>query len=370
MILFVASKFQVQNEIPYQISFKPPKICPVSYQSENMQQCKTDADCSHCVNSTCVDTETNETLFSVDGEKSTKLPTGSFCIPKKIDDTVPCNKFTGLQVLTKIPAMKKFLWRCHCKNPNIVSNKGVWGDCTHVTACGKGNLVCPPNGIFGKCLPDQIWTQESDWDPSLGVCLCPKGLKFVEGRNGQKLCVNDNCFPGIEIANRCVCNQTRRQNENGEWISDVPSASGQSCVPDPCNPNGYFENGRCICNPKSVPKKDESVVGGWTCESPCGTTEKNNPCGNRGKCVVDVNYPNNYRCFQCKYPNFQDENQLCLNIVKPSGSRCNHNSECETGFCSPLLGPYVWIPPFNWREPNWKDPKYCGYSVDHFQRRP
>lgn len=307
------------NIVP--LSYKPPQICPVSFKAANMKPCKVDADCSECLNSFCQEVP-QAAMYSLNKKDQARLPKGKYCLPQKIDN-LSCNPYTSVPVLAKDPATKRFMWRCQCKDSTKINNVGLKGDCTNVKACLPGKLVCPPSGA--SCTPGEVW--DGTWDPSHGVCSCPTGFFAL---NKQQLCARDKCYPGkVNSQGLCQCSGPRTQDQLGDWTSYVPNPTQNACLYDTCNPLGYLEGGRCVCNKGAIPvnRPDGTKV----CTSPCGDgTPGTNPCAGRGTCVVE---DGEYKCIECRFPYYQDKTTRCKSIVKPTGSFCDADYECENNSC-------------------------------------
>lgn len=316
------------------LSYKPPHICPVSFKAANMKPCNVDADCKKCLNSFCQEIP-RKAMYSLNKDDEAKLPKGKFCLPQKINN-LKCNSYTSIPVLSMDPTVKKFFWRCQCKNPTMFNNVGVKGDCTNVKACLPGKLVCPSGATLDdpdptkRCTPGEAWDGTKPWDPHYGVCSCPKGFFALKN---QKLCKRDKCYPGkVNKQNQCQCSHVKNMNL-GKWTSYVPNPTRDVCLYDTCNPNGYLEGGRCVCNKGSIPvnRRDGTKV----CVSPCGDgTNETDPCAGRGTCVVQNENPRGrYSCIKCRFPYYQDATTRCKNIVKATGSFCKAGFECENKRC-------------------------------------
>jgi hypothetical protein len=169
------------------------------------------------------------------------IANGKWCLPAKpAVGTFPCNPLSGIPVLTDTGTERA--WTCHCRYPNLLQSRGLYGDCTYEVACGKqeglGRLVCPDGASFctKKCDSDGNvsatgahscpWTADPIWDPREGVCRCntqvdPVSKQTVNytpiypGSTGgagvhtsnEKYCVSDSCTPGHydEATSSCKC---------------------------------------------------------------------------------------------------------------------------------------------------------------------
>lgn len=313
----------------------PPhlKNCPVSFNQTELVECEINDNCNNCLQTPrlCISVNDNNPYTFEKNASIVKIPDGKWCLPPHAK-TLQCNKFSGDPVLSQ--QGKDFVWRCQCKYPKLVRNAGPFGDCSEIVACGKleqpkNNLVCPPNSI--ACNPGESWNLNPNWDPSAGICRCQTGEKFIQ-QGETKLCVKDTCSPGKTVNNTCKCPE--KKNKNGsDWISYINQ--DKQCKQDPCNPHGYFDGTKCICNKGSISFQDDTSPIGWICKSPCD--KGNNPCGNRGTCIFDEN--GIATCTKCTYPNYQSKDKMCNNKVKPSGSKCENSFECETGWCSTFCAP-------------------------------
>lgn len=328
-VLFTTYIYYRLYEIPKRhIPVKRHNVCPVSFNTHSLRHCNDVSDCQDCDNTICMEvSDKNPYIYKVRNE-IINVPNGKWCLPIRAKNT-KCNEFTGDPVLTMDNNI--FQWRCQCKHPELVRNSGVYGDCNEVVACGNGNLVCPEGVNF--CTPGERWKNNQYWNPEAGVCDCPTGERYVTHK-GLKLCKKDACFPGVTQDGICRCPSPIKYEHN-QWDSTV--AHDGKCIPDPCNPDGYFKNGRCMCNKGSVTTQDKLSPVGWTCVSPCKMVT--NPCGSRGTCVL--NSRGDATCVRCKYPNYQSSDGLCNNIVKHGNVECEHSYECETRACDKTLAP-IW----------------------------
>lgn len=314
-----------------QLTFQKFNSCPISYDPRKLVACDDDENkCSSCSQDprVCVSVTPDNpyTLDPNDGSLPFDLPTGKWCLPPKATD-LPCNRLAGDPVLSKLG--KGYVWRCRCKYPNLVRNAGPFGDCSEVVACDKlqnptNNLVCPPKSEF--CQPGEEWN--GTWDPTAGVCACAANKRYIQ-QGSEKLCVTDTCFPGQTDPTLGTCNCPEKgQTEDGSWSSYI--VHNNRCITDPCNPHGYFDGVKCVCNEHSIPYQDSQSPTTWVCKSPC--SGQNNPCGNRGTCVFDKTGKTS--CTNCKYPNYQSDDGMCGNFKKSEYSVCTSSDQCETNFCT------------------------------------
>lgn len=323
-VSFAARRAHVEPSVPR-------RKCSVSFAGERLTPCTDDGDCKFCENTSCTTVSDAEPYRYRMGEETMKVPNGKWCLQPRVED-MPCNEMTGFRVLTRNPHFSNYAWECHCKNPKTVRNAGVYGDCIEVVACGAGDLVCPPGST--DCTPGEKWSETSKWNPEAGVCNCPEGLKFVV-HEGRKLCEEDDCFPGKVKAGGDGCDCPAPELINNEWKSTINI--GNQCVPDPCNPSGHMQGGRCVCRPGSIPYEDSLSPTGWICKSPCDP--KDNPCLSKGKCIFDQE--GHVKCTDCRYPNYQSDDGLCNNIVKHGNVQCENDSECEILICDKMYAP-IW----------------------------
>jgi hypothetical protein len=194
-----------------------------------------------------------------------------------------------------------------------------------------------------KCVCHTKWLNIPDKiDPLSGQCVCKGDAQFQCLVSSPDL-INMNCVDTNQIChgfiqqtetNKCNQNNCFNRNESGECICctcptgyircpddcledsliNYCKSNGPTCIPDPCNtvsidnPNGYYniQTRSCVCNPDSISQKSETSSVGETCIDICNL---NNPCGNRGDCVVINNQP---QCENCRdfYIN-TDTNKFC-----------------------------------------------------------
>ena len=307
--------------------------CSVSFKGDRLTPCSVDSDCAECIGNTCVTVDESDPYVYHKADESLRVPNGKWCLPKRVTDA-PCNTITGERILTRDKLSGDYSWRCHCRNPVLVRNAGIHGDCDEVVACGDGELVCPIGST--ECTPGAKWKDTRDWDPAEGVCSCPDGQKYVV-HAGRKLCETDECFPGKANADGTDCICPEPVMNSNQWVSTIPI--GNRCISDPCNPNGYTKGGRCQCKPGSITWQDATSPTGWICKSPCDP--ENNPCGSKGRCVFDKE--GKVQCVDCRYPNYQSDDGLCSNIVKHGNVECNSAEECETRACEKYFAPLFHI---------------------------
>lgn len=332
VVLFSSYIYSRVYEAPKtHLAFRHHDVCPVSFEPARLKHCSDHTDCQRCDNTICTEVANSSPYEYTRAGETINVPNGKWCLPPKAVE-IQCNIQTGNPVLTHDPNLKKFLWRCQCRNSKLVRNSGVYGDCDDVVACGDGDLVCPDGASV--CKPGEKWKDNPIWDPNIGVCSCPNGKKYVT-HQGFKLCEVDSCFPGQTKQDK-TCECPAPVKENNQWLSTIPTINGK-CIPDPCNPSGYSKGGRCVCTKGSIPYRDEFSPTGWICKSPCDP--KTNPCGDRGMCTFDST--GKVRCANCRYPNYQSSDGLCNNIVKHGNVECQHNYECETRSCDKTLAP-IW----------------------------
>lgn len=333
--------------------------CNISSNPSLLTKCDP-SDRNACTNCTqglysCITVDSqNQHTINQNGTE-TNIPTGSWCLPP-IVKTFPCNTFSGYRVLTKI-SDSEFAWKCHCKYPELLSNRGVeFGDCTYPVACEGNPLVCPPEGKY--CTPGKQWIEEPTYDPTYAVCACPSGTNYIHNDpppgSWDKRCVLDTCIPGHSSQssgnNGCVC-PDKSQDSSGNWTSYIKcpqnvaedkkiQCSFNQCVQDPCNPNGYYDSsqGKCVCTTKGYTNKQdsESAIKN-VCYAPCD--DQHNPCGSRGDCnwaITDNAVVTT--CINCKTPWKQDSTNMCNFHMKNIGDSCSTNSDCISDYCEPKYG--------------------------------
>ena len=331
LLLLGAYMYSKENILPKKhLVIKPHDKCPVSFTGDRLKPCSVQDDCNACDVSLCTTVTDEKPYRYTRAGEVLKIPNGKWCLPPKATE-IKCTKTTGERVLTYDRVLKNYVWRCRCKDPNNVRNAGLFGDCTEVVACNGGELVCPEGS--DQCTAGEKWDETKTWSPEIGVCKCSQGKKYVV-HNGRKLCEIDGCFPGHTDGEKgCICPRASKVKDG--WSSTI-SFNGK-CIPDPCNPSGYSEGGRCVCNKGGIPYQDSLSPTGWICKTPCDP--ETNPCGKRGRCTFDAT--GKVRCEDCRYPNYQSDDGLCNNIVKSGNVRCEHSYECETRACDKTLAP-IW----------------------------
>lgn len=273
-------------------------------------------------------------------------PTGmGWCLPAEVK-TLPCNQFTGFPVLAK--KGNDYVWKCQCRDENLFINAGEFGDCIQEVACGaqansNNYLVCPEGSSF--CTPGTKWLDEKNYDPSKAVCHCATG--YTTGNNHE--CIQNTCVPGTLTtepgSNIPTCNCPDKTGSPGSWNSyilcpsntvDICSPEAPKCIKDPCNPHGYYDGTKCVCDENYKPYLDSTSLVGYSCYSPCD--DANNPCGvgplKRGDCYYDtVNQKASCRnCtgFWTQQSKEDDPNQLCTKQLGMLGDSCQNDSDCVT----------------------------------------
>ncbi len=336
------------------------------------------------------------------------IPDGTWCLPTKVA-TRQCNEWTGVPILTKI-SEGKYEWLCDCsKYPDWFAS-APGGDCTFETVCGYnadstksiGELVCPKGGISGICTEGEPWLKTKNWDPKFGECQCIPGynaVNRVDSGTGKmiKECVKNSCYPGgtetpvtpasgnlcgiASIRNTCTCDKIitnikaiskKLKDCTGamedvttttykSWIrcpEDVRSEFGQQCVvspqciPDPCNPLGYFDPDTCTCqcgpkgdkNSTAINVADLSNPVGNKCVDPCTSDSDTNPCitfvGDTKfihgtKCYIDSTNLTSH-CTNCCTGYYQDSTDHCLNTCIPENKDCDQKTGkpcCPGTYC-------------------------------------
>lgn len=296
----------------------------------------------------------NPQTYSPDGGKTTlQIPNGSWCLPAKFA-SANCDPYISTPILTKLDN-GTFMWRCNCKYPYLFENVNVNSDCSKQIACGNssdpslslGKLVCP-NESKGVCTPGEEWTTSSKWDPQYGVCECKSGYTYQDQSYGGvivKSCVDNSCNPGQPTSSGCVC-PTKIQYPDktfSSWVrcpQDVEQSvavrcedlGSPQCLPDPCNPNGYWNGQSCVCNNPFTPFQvdvQESVVG-WQCKNLC---DNNGPCGSgserRGDCFVPQQ-ADQAQCNNCVkgWTNKDGGTNTCNDMCIEDNGPCNIDDDC------------------------------------------
>lgn len=310
------------------ISFKSHDKCPVSVFKERMKLCERDDDCLGCGGTECVEVTADDPYSFVTSEGNfANVPKGKWCLVPR-ETGLTCNSLTGTPALSKDVKTGIEKWRCLCSFPSLVGNASLYGDCSRVTACGDGDLTCPPGADF--CTPGKKWTEEPDWDPRRGHCTCPAGEVYIDD-GVKKHCVTDSCYPGVTFTtsdgtSRCSCAKPTRVN--GQWSSTI--VHGNRCVRDPCNPSGYTgPDGVCVCDAGALPTQSVNSITDWTCVSPC--EGDNNPCVKRGECYINEGAA---QCRNCVYPYYQSDDGMCKSLKRDEGAACTQNIECDSGWCT------------------------------------
>ena len=336
--------------------------CPASVDPANLIPCNDDSVCETKCGPlhTCYQVR-QDYLFkeSVTAKEPVLVPDSpasqkGWCLPTKTTTKLKCNELTGTPVLTQLTDTQN-AWTCHCKYPFLFQNAGLYGDCTDEVACGArnppltGTLVCPQS-MSKYCKPGEPWVKNPTWNPLQGECKCPSGLKFLDRSSLQeKLCVADSCTPGKSADDPlagCECPPKVKTGE-GEWVSyircpadvldeKVCNNGNNQCVPDPCNPSGYWDGGGCVCNGVFQSVDDATSLTGKVCNDLCGTT--GGKCGNRGTCNPLTGYCKVYTCISAWQPDTAINNQINETCSKPRFSRghpCKAGFQCLSGTCSP-----------------------------------
>jgi len=355
--------------------------CTVFPFSELKECDPTDnAACIYCKGGfACVSvTDDNPHNYSPDGGATKlKIPNGNWCLPAKFA-SANCDPYVSTPILTKKDA-DTFMWRCHCKYPYLFENVNVDSDCSSQIACGHssdpaqslGKLVCP-TGSPEVCNAGDPWTTYSKWDPKYGVCECKDGYTYQDQSYGGvqiKTCVNNTCAPGSPtkgLKDSCDCPDKKQYPDKtwDSWVSCpqevVPTVAvrctdlgNPQCFPDPCNPNGYWDNDAqtCVCNAPFSPfqvQPQESPVG-WQCRNLC---DDNGPCDDRGTCFVppqaDIAQCKNCRqgwangkLHECATPCLEngelcEDKSQCCGYIRDGSSLCTEGVGLKSGTCQPI----------------------------------
>ncbi len=325
------------------------------------------------------------------------LPNQGWCLPN-VDTTEKCNPFTSDVILMRT-LNNDYEWGCSCKYPNLFDHsEGIGSNCTFVRACGKSvdgntNKFVVPNGKLCEtnkdCEKNEYCLNTSDsnlpcgklgiitgdgngpkqchseWDgssnPLLGRCVCMNNTQYscVSEGNGSRYemdCVENSCLNGDYTTENCNPEKCRKINGNCECCKcpvgkircpdDIPSGNslllnyckntGAACLPDPCdngeNGSGKWNGRFCECDSVSTAVEDENSIVGETCKNLCKT---DNPCGNRGDCVVSNGVA---ICKNCKspYSNENDKNCYCSSSIgKLYDQECCTDDDCAAGlYCN------------------------------------
>lgn len=220
------------------------------------------------------------------------------------------------------------------------------------------NCVCHTNWVN---IPDQI-------DPLSGQCVCNSGYEFqcivkasdyflfncAENKtcNGYEKSSNDcnmhNCYQDPQ-SHECVCckcpsGSIRCPDDcTNPSLQEFCRINGPTCIPDPCNtspsgqpPNGHWDpvGTACICATGFISVPDENNAVGAICLDPCNSAI--NPCGNRGKCIVQNNQA---QCCDCVAPYSNEEDSTCTcssedpSLGHGNGAECCDDSVCASKNC-------------------------------------
>lgn len=255
-----------------------------------------------------------------------RVPDGRWCLPPRPAVEEDCNLYTSVPLLTQTMD-GQLKWGCLCTKPNLVVNEGGYGDCTQVVACDPqigGSLVHKDTG--------RLWSDDKNWDPRVfGVCNCPPGYKYIPKADGEKRCLPDSCFPGVTLGTEGRCTCPVKTFDGKAYTSYVEYDN--TCILDPCNPDGYTENGTCVCQKGTTPVMDPGVVGKWKCTPLCGPI--NNPCGGRGECYIKED--GTVGCWKCKSPYIQTQACACGKLPCEDKCQCSTGNECANACCKPFL---------------------------------
>jgi len=142
----------------------------------------------------------------------------------------------------------------------------------------------------------------------------------------KPVCLRDPCINKICSNNNII---------NCNIDSDCPS--GGTCISD----SSYYDPVTGQCVPKTPGYYNEpnaySLVG-YSCKNPCSE----NPCGNRGTCVIDNNVQKCTNC-QSPYSNDDDATNQCMTIKKVKQADCADNNECWSKKCAPIGIKLNWL---------------------------
>ena len=280
------------------------------------------------------DPKTNENKY---------IPSGKWCLPKPIK-SLQCNPYTGTPTLSKRND-GELVWNCECNADvsEILEKKGEFGDC-NLEKCNIVDIDDNTNRWYTNCYnPDGTPKDNFNtcWDPAEGKCLCPSGMMnpyINKGDVNNFKCVSDSCYdidlyPGSHGTNssysscKCPTIQPYKGDANGVYRTLVscpdnqdnnsscsvdPNANEENkynscdcgrqttfpgrvmlgsqdevdlsepqCIPDPCNPGGYFDKvtRECVCHGDTIQQQSYSSPVGMI----CADMKSNDICSVRGK---------------------------------------------------------------------------------------
>lgn len=180
---------------------------------------------------------------------------------------------------------------CNDANPKVESiSCSVDSDCPHTYGCKPvaGSTTSPAPK---KCKKYKVP------DPAQTKLDCNKDSDCADGYRCRKNTAKGNNF----------CEMIPYHDEKWQFQSlincpdDLPDYKGSGsigpcmngkplCIPDPCNPGGYWDpyapgGGNCVCGPEYISEPDENPFTGKKCVRGCSS--ERNPCGDRGACFVN-----------------------------------------------------------------------------------
>lgn len=361
------------------------KICTTgkycSMEPGNLTECSTDKDCLTCINDpayTCVVVDADHPYKIKQGDNIINIPDSNqgkgWCLlPFK--PSIKCNSLTSDTILTEgtdSSGKIEYQWSCLCKFPDLVTQY-PGGDCDIEVACGVhaglGSLYVPDGSTTAcnvdddcagknicykddnKCYKD--WNTDKDVDPTKGICICNKGLKYI-GTDQYKMCLPDGCAPHGKSDGQggCICDKPAGQqgylacpNEISNMDMKHQCKDSPACLPDPCWPGGTADQTGigCNCGDGYIPTFTPGSPTQYTCTKACGPTV----CGTRGKCIVTgtgIDKKEECTGCVCPYTNEGDQTNMCnVNNGKfQKGSAChNRPEECCSGICEWDISDYV-----------------------------
>jgi hypothetical protein len=195
------------------------------------------------------------------------------------------------------------------------------------------------------------------------VCYCDAGLKpykRYDKESDQYIleCVADACTPGNYDPGTNTCKCPDKKGGPGTWNSYIncpedvitkfeqecppvgsactdPASCYHQCMPDPCNPYGYFNGQECVCDTslKAVSKEDSTSPVGYICATPCNNSVGTPPCGDppRGTCYI--NSKGLPQCKDCTTGWLQDPTGMCDQACNAPGSECTQDDQCCSHNC-------------------------------------
>lgn len=246
ILLFVVKRLNPVSEttsplIPFTSDFRfepPPDEINLSNNDECLgeKKCKVSDpfSCVTCKNllSSCEHLDQDTTVISSSGEKSilkkNQDPDEGYCLAvKKITEI--CSPQGDLCLVSPSPDTFNFTLMCVCKNPGLIGNNELFGDCTDVRICnGKIDDINKPIEQI-KCICPE--NQESTHTPD-GIPVCQE-LKVLNDKGALQSYFNSN-FQNLISTDFF----DKNIQQNLPYVSSLP---------DPCS--------RCLVTGQTVPAK-------------------------------------------------------------------------------------------------------------------